>query len=78
MDSFLKVKDVYNWRILDQESPLGIVALAVQTQWKRAIARDGELEDPLHEPPAIPSEDARCLKHLFEESGIELPTDVRI
>ena len=78
MDSFLKVRDVYNWRILDQESPLGIVALAVQTQWKRAIARDGELEDPLHEPPPIPSEDARCLKHLFEESGIELPTEVRI
>eukprot|EP00435_Cladocopium_sp_Y103_P058804 s276_g20.t1 len=78
LDSFLKVKDVYHWRILDQESPLGIVALAVQTQWKRAIARDGELEDPLHEPPPIPSEDARCLKHLFEESGIELPTDVRI
>ena len=78
MDSFLKVKDIYHWDILDQETPLGLMSLAVQSQWKRAIARDGELEDPMHEPAPIPSEDALCLKHLFQESGIELPTEIRI
>ena len=78
LDAFLQVKDHYHWKITDDTTPLGIIALAVQTQWKRAIARDGELEDPMHEPAPIPTEDATSLKHLFENSGIELPTEVRI
>eukprot|EP00438_Fugacium_kawagutii_P002011 Skav208928 [mRNA] locus=scaffold787:154967:158509:- [translate_table: standard] len=78
LDAFLKVKDTYDWEISDPESPLGIISVAIQTQWKRAIARDGELEDPMHEPAPIPSEDALCLKHVFAESGIELPADVRV
>ena len=78
LDAFLQVKDHYHWKITDDTTPLGIIALAVQTQWKRALARDGELEDPMHEPAPIPTEDATSLKHLFENSGIELPTEVRI
>lgn len=68
----------YEWEIADPETPLGSVAHAIQTEWNRAIAKDGELEDPLHEPAPIPPEDAWSLKDLLETSGIELPKEVRI
>ena len=78
LEAFLSVQGVYQWDILDTETPLGRLALSVQTQWRHAIAKDGELEDPLHEPAPIPPQDAQSLRNLLRQSGIELPLEVRI
>ena len=78
LEAFLSLRGVYQWDILDTETPLGRLALSVQAQWRHAIAKDGELEDPMHEPAPIPPQDAQSLRNLLQQSGIELPLEVRI
>ncbi|CAE7489594.1 unnamed protein product [Symbiodinium sp. CCMP2456] len=76
--SFLRKRGDHDWSILNPETPLGAMANAVQALWRRAVARDGELEDPMHEPPAIPGEDALRLRELMAQHGLELPEEVVI
>eukprot|EP00439_Symbiodinium_sp_Y106_P070616 s796_g12.t1 len=76
--AFLRKRGDHDWSILNPETPLGAMARAVQALWRRAVARDGELEDSMHEPPAIPGEDALRLRELMAQNGLELPEEVVI
>ena len=78
LQAFLRKREDHNWSIGNPETPLGSMAEAVQALWRRAVARDGELEDPIHEPPEIPGEDALRLRELMSQHGLELPMEVVI
>lgn len=61
------------WHATDSASPLGVVVSAVGTEWRRAVAYDGELEDPEHEPAPIPEAVERALRRLFTELSASAP-----
>eukprot|EP00930_Biecheleria_cincta_P055687 TRINITY_DN41982_c0_g1_i1.p1 TRINITY_DN41982_c0_g1~~TRINITY_DN41982_c0_g1_i1.p1 ORF type:complete len:793 (+),score=181.73 TRINITY_DN41982_c0_g1_i1:86-2464(+) len=64
------------WSASDPATPLGAVFDAVQREWRRATAIDGvELEDAEHEAlPIIATEEHR-LRVIFQEVGVQAPTD---
>ena len=78
LQAFVRKQGEYGWDIANSETPLGVMAEAVQVLWRRAVARDGELEDPMHEPAAIPGEDAVRLRRLMAQQGLDLPEEVLI
>lgn len=63
-----------NWSADDELSPLGAMVVAVKSEWQRAIIRDGELEDPIHEPARIPDSVEQRLRELFDALGIPPPS----
>lgn len=62
------------WDAKDVSSPLGAVAEVVAVEWKRAIVRDGELEDAMHEPLPIPDAAEAELLSLFSQIGLKAPS----
>eukprot|EP00933_Yihiella_yeosuensis_P081872 TRINITY_DN95572_c0_g1_i1.p1 TRINITY_DN95572_c0_g1~~TRINITY_DN95572_c0_g1_i1.p1 ORF type:complete len:504 (+),score=134.34 TRINITY_DN95572_c0_g1_i1:137-1513(+) len=67
LEAFGSVGKRKGWNVEDSDSPLGRLIQAVDAEWRRSVAVDGEKEDPIHEPAAVPTEDGLHLQRLFEE-----------
>merc|ERR1712183_1243642 len=61
------------WNAADESTPLGAVASAVAFEWRRNVACDGELEDPIHEPLPIPATAERRLRDVFQDLPQQVP-----
>jgi len=64
------------WDVKDKQSPLGCLTMAIGAEWERAVARDGELEHPYHEPACISLDVEKRLRELFHELGVSPPESV--
>jgi len=73
LSSFMREGLRRKWDPADVSSPLGSISASVVHEWRRNVARDGELEDPEHEPVPIAAETADRLRELFRDLPHQSP-----